>query len=85
MSTQVGGGLTDACFTGFKHEGTAVGKHQSIADVPTYISEPPPTTAQGPKKVILFFSDIHGPFYINNQLLQDYFASHGDDFPQFIF
>ncbi|KAJ6510712.1 Alpha/Beta hydrolase protein [Mycena sanguinolenta] len=69
----------DNCFTGVKHSGNAVGKSVTIANVPTYVSEPPPTTtaSAGPKKVVLFFSDVYGPFYLNNQLLQDYFASQG--------
>ncbi|KAJ6516860.1 Alpha/Beta hydrolase protein [Mycena vitilis] len=66
------------CFTGVKHSGDAVGKTVTFADVPTYVSEPPASLSlDGPKKVVLFFSDIFGPFYINNQLLQDYFASQG--------
>ncbi|KAJ6516864.1 Alpha/Beta hydrolase protein [Mycena vitilis] len=67
------------CFTGFKHSGDAVGKTVTIADVLTYISEPPANVASqsGPKKIILFFSDVFGPFHLNNQLVQDYFASHG--------
>ncbi|KAJ7640324.1 Alpha/Beta hydrolase protein [Mycena polygramma] len=66
------------CFTGLKHSGNAVGKTVTFADVPTYVSEPPASLSRdGPKKVVLFFSDIFGPFYVNNQLLQDYFASQG--------
>ncbi|KAF8198268.1 Alpha/Beta hydrolase protein [Mycena galopus ATCC 62051] len=69
----------DNCFTGVKHSGDPVGKTVTIADIPTYVSEPPPstTTPNGPKKVVLFFADVFGPFYLNNQLLQDYFASQG--------
>ena len=40
------------------------------------LMEPPADTA-GPKKFILFFSDIFGPFFRNAQLIQDYFASQG--------
>ncbi|KAJ7827988.1 Alpha/Beta hydrolase protein [Mycena leptocephala] len=69
----------DNCFTGVKHSGDPVGKSVTIANVPTYLSEPPAgvATDNGPKKVIIFFADVFGPFYLNNQLLQDYFASHG--------
>jgi hypothetical protein len=69
----------DNCFTGVKHSGNPVGKSVTIADVPTYLSEPLAgvATGNGPKKVIIFFADVFGPFYLNNQLLQDYFASHG--------
>ncbi|KAJ6568955.1 Alpha/Beta hydrolase protein [Mycena capillaripes] len=67
------------CITGVKHSGDPVGKTVTIADVPTYVSEPAlsATTPDGTKRVVLFFSDVYGPFYINNQLLQDYFASQG--------
>jgi hypothetical protein len=64
------------CFTGVKHNGEPVGKTIIIGDIPTYVSEPP-SSADGPKKVVLFFADVFGPFYLNNQLLQDYFASRG--------
>ncbi|KAJ6516854.1 Alpha/Beta hydrolase protein [Mycena vitilis] len=66
------------CFTGLKHSGDAVGKTVPFADVPTYVSEPPASLSRDePKKIVLFFSDVFGPFYVNNQLLQDYFASQG--------
>lgn len=67
----------DCCFTGFKHSGTPVGHTISIGGMETYISEPKAQSAEGHKKVILFFADIHGPLYLNNQLIQDYFSSHG--------
>ncbi|KAJ7818778.1 Alpha/Beta hydrolase protein [Mycena olivaceomarginata] len=56
-----------------------LGKSITIADIPTYLSEPSSSIApqSGPKKVVLFFADVYGPFYLNNQLLQDYFASQG--------
>jgi len=66
----------DCCLQGVKHSGTPVGKQITIADIDTYLSEPPsPTT--GPKKIVLYFADVYGPFYENAQLLQDYYASHG--------
>jgi len=68
----------DCCFTGFKHVGTPIGKTIDIAGVPTYITEPTTKQSEGqPKKVVLFFPDIHGPFFLNNQLIQDYFAGSG--------
>jgi len=75
-SPALAGPLGDCCFKGFKHTGDPVGKKITIAGVETYISEPPADTT-GPKKVILFFSDIFGPFFRNAQLIQDYFASQG--------
>ncbi|KAF6753956.1 Alpha/Beta hydrolase protein [Ephemerocybe angulata] len=64
------------CAQGFKHDGKITGTNVTVAGVPTYYSKPAKSTT-GPKKVILFFADIYSPFYINNQLLQDYFASEG--------
>jgi dienelactone hydrolase len=66
----------DCCVQGVKHVGTAVGKTIKIADIDTYVSEPPADTT-GPNKFILFFADVFGPFYKNAELLQDYFAAHG--------
>ncbi|KAJ6613744.1 Alpha/Beta hydrolase protein [Mycena sp. CBHHK59/15] len=77
MATTIAHPHCEDCFTGVKHSGTPVGKTVTIADVPTYVSEPPSTAASAPKKVVLFFADVYGPFFLNNQLLQDYFASQG--------
>ncbi|TFK63056.1 alpha/beta-hydrolase [Pluteus cervinus] len=79
MSAVLAGPPGDHCITGFKHTGTPVGKAIEVAGVPTYLSEPPTgsTTEGAPKKVVLYFADVHGPLYVNCQLLQDYFASHG--------
>jgi len=33
-------------------------------------------------KIILWMSDIYGPNFINNCLLMDWFASHGEAKPQ---
>ncbi|KAJ7460767.1 Alpha/Beta hydrolase protein [Mycena latifolia] len=67
------------CFTGVKHSGTAVGRTETIAGVDTYVSDPPSIAlvAGAPKKVLLFLADVYGPFFINCQLMQDYFASQG--------
>lgn len=75
-SPALAGPLGEQCFEGVKHVGTAVGKTIKIADIDTYVSEPP-AGATGPKKVILYFADVFGPFFDNAKLLQDYFASHG--------
>ncbi|KAF5376906.1 hypothetical protein D9615_007353 [Tricholomella constricta] len=83
-SPVLAGAPGDCCFTGVQHTGTPAGKSISIAGVPTYISEPPPSpkssgSTQNTKKIkiVLFFADVFGPFFLNNQLLQDYFAQHG--------
>ncbi|KAF8835155.1 alpha/beta-hydrolase [Paxillus ammoniavirescens] len=66
------------CFTGVQHSGTPVGRVEDLGGLSTYISEPPAAAAAGThKKVILFLADVYGPLFINNQLLQDYFASSG--------
>ncbi|KAJ2912017.1 hypothetical protein MD484_g8400, partial [Candolleomyces efflorescens] len=74
-SPSLAGPLTKNCTQGWKHSGTATGKNVTIAGVSTYLAEP--THRSGTKKVILFYSDVFGSFFINNQLLQDYFASQG--------
>jgi hypothetical protein len=66
----------DCCFIGFKHTGTPRGTTTTIAGVNTYVSKPNENQA-GLEKVILFFSDVFGPLHLNNQLVQDYFASCG--------
>jgi len=63
------------CFKTVPHAGTPVGRSETIAGVDTYISEPTATTGQ--KKILLYFADVFSPFYINSQLIQDWFASKG--------
>ncbi|SJL14164.1 related to dienelactone hydrolase [Armillaria ostoyae] len=71
------GALGECCFKAVKHEGTPVGRTDIIAGVPTYISEPPSVENVQKPKVVLYFADVYGPLHINNQLVQDYFASQG--------
>ncbi|EIW80151.1 hypothetical protein CONPUDRAFT_82517 [Coniophora puteana RWD-64-598 SS2] len=66
--------LGDACFRTVQHTGTAIGKTEQVGGMPTYITGANQTD---PKAIVLFFSDVFGPFYINNQLLMDYYASQG--------
>ncbi|KIJ93531.1 hypothetical protein K443DRAFT_684480 [Laccaria amethystina LaAM-08-1] len=77
MSTVLAGPPGECCAKGFKHSGEPAGTTVTIADLRTYLSEPRTVQSEGPKKVILFFSDIFGPYFLNNQLLQDYYASQG--------
>lgn len=65
----------DCCFQGVKHSGNPVGKTIDIAGISTYVVEP--SSGDQSKGIILFFADVFGPFYVNNQLLQDYFAENG--------
>lgn len=74
-SRPLAGGIGMDCAKGWKHSGTAKGKNVTIAGVPTCLTEP--TNHAGPMKVILFYADAFGSFFLNNQLLQDYFASQG--------
>jgi hypothetical protein len=73
-SKPIAGPHGDCCFTGVKHTGEPVGRTAEFGGLSTYISEPKSGEAKG---IILFFADVFGPFYINNQLLQDYFAENG--------
>ncbi|THU91063.1 alpha/beta-hydrolase [Dendrothele bispora CBS 962.96] len=79
---QLAGPPGDCCFSkGVKFEGTPVGKVVTIAGAETYISEPQTSSnassGGGKKKVILFLPDVHGPFFDNTKLVQDYFAENG--------
>ena len=66
----------DCCYTFVKHSGTPTGSTSAVAGVPTYVAEPA-AKPSGPKRVILYFSDVYGPFFVNNQLIMDYFAENG--------
>ncbi|KAF9014599.1 alpha/beta-hydrolase [Hymenopellis radicata] len=68
--------LGDCCFKTVPHEGEPKGTVEDIGGAPTYVSEPPNMTST-PKRVVLFLADVYGPMYINNKLVQDYFASQG--------
>ncbi|KAK0471283.1 Alpha/Beta hydrolase protein [Armillaria novae-zelandiae] len=80
MTSQIpilAGGLGECCFTAVRHEGAPAGKVVTISGVPTYVSEPQTAKTVDKTKVVLFLADVYGPLYINNQLVQDYFASQG--------
>ena len=66
------------CFKGVKHFGEPSGETITIAGIQTYLSKPlRPKDSSHEKKIILFLADVYGPFFINSQLLQDYYASRG--------
>ncbi|KAG2033011.1 dienelactone hydrolase [Suillus americanus] len=73
MSPTLASAPGSCCFTGVKHTGTPVGRIEDLGGIPTYISDPPAPT----QKVILFLADVWGPLFVNNKLIQDYFASCG--------
>ena len=77
MSTTLAGSPSSCCWTGFKHTGTPEGRVEPLGGLDTYIAEPPAGAAGPHNRVLLFLSDVFGPFFINNKLLQDYFASSG--------
>lgn len=68
--------LSDCCIKGFKHTGNPSGKIIKLADLQTYLAEPTTSATQGPKKVLLFLSDVYGSLQINAKLLQDHFAQY---------
>ncbi|KXN92792.1 Protein AIM2 [Leucoagaricus sp. SymC.cos] len=73
-SKPISGPHSDLCFTGVKHTGGAAGKTTELGGIATNVAELKSGEAKG---IILYFSDVHGPFYINNQLIQDYYAENG--------
>ena len=81
QSTVLAGPPGDCCLKGFKHSGEPTGETITIAGIQTYISKPPPAKDGShdnlDRKIILYFADVFGPFYLNAQLLQDYYASQG--------
>ncbi|KZO95259.1 alpha/beta-hydrolase [Calocera viscosa TUFC12733] len=64
----------DHCFQAVKHEGTAAGVWEEFGGIQTYVGYPPNKETD---KIILFFCDVFGPRYLNNQLLIDFFAEQG--------
>lgn len=75
MSPTLASGPGSCCFSGVKHAGTPVGRIEELGGIQTYISDPPASATT--QKVILFLSDIWGSLFLNNKLIQDYFASCG--------
>tara|TARA_R110002003_G_scaffold121_40_gene10969 strand:+ start:1434 stop:1778 length:345 start_codon:yes stop_codon:yes gene_type:complete len=62
------------CLNGTLHDGESRGRWETIADVETYISAPPPEKANG--NVLLYFPDVWGMFP-NGLLVMDAFANAG--------
>ena len=60
------------CITGALHEGTPVGREETVHGLPTYITEPPP--GQAPKGIIVFLPDAVGWNFNNNRILADKYA-----------
>ncbi|EGP85734.1 uncharacterized protein MYCGRDRAFT_74155 [Zymoseptoria tritici IPO323] len=62
------------CLRGKIHTGDPKGNIITIAEVETYVSEPPAEKANG--NVLLYFPDVYGIF-INGKLIMDAFAAAG--------
>ena len=48
-----------------------------IASVNSYASHPAKRAVKGHTRIVLFFTDVFGPSFLNNRLIMDYFASNG--------
>ncbi|EJU05682.1 alpha/beta-hydrolase [Dacryopinax primogenitus] len=64
----------DHCFQAVKHEGTPTGVTEEIGGIKCYVGYPPDKKTD---KIVMFFCDVYGPWYLNNQLLIDFFALRG--------
>ncbi|KAK5174344.1 uncharacterized protein LTR77_001424 [Saxophila tyrrhenica] len=64
----------DCCLEGTIHDGEPRGITTTIADVETYIVEPPKEKANG--NILLYFPDVFG-FFTNGFLIMDGFADAG--------
>ncbi|KAG9315938.1 dienelactone hydrolase [Chiua virens] len=79
MSVCLTGPPSTCCWTGIRHTGIPQGRIEPLGGLDTYIAVPSAETIHGsPKKVLVFFADAYGPLFINNKLLQDYFALQGE-------
>ncbi|KAI9880802.1 MAG: hypothetical protein M1830_000238 [Pleopsidium flavum] len=64
------------CASGSLHEGTPVGRVETVHGFPTYISEPP--SGQAPKGIIVIIPDALGWTFNNNRILADTYAKRTD-------
>ncbi|KAI0066732.1 alpha/beta-hydrolase, partial [Artomyces pyxidatus] len=67
----------DCCIKTVQHVGTPKGSEETIGGVNTYVARPPGPAQDHYDHVILYFSDVYGPLYINSRLLMDFYASKG--------
>ncbi|KAG2005434.1 dienelactone hydrolase [Coprinopsis cinerea AmutBmut pab1-1] len=65
------------CLEGTEYEGIAKGWNVTIAGVHTYYVRPSGPPKPGPRKVLLFYSDVYSAFFPNNFILQDWYADQG--------
>ncbi|KAJ3507360.1 hypothetical protein NLJ89_g6349 [Agrocybe chaxingu] len=64
------------CLKTVRRDGTPTGEVIFIGGMNTYVSSPHKHT-KGAKKILLFFSDVYGPFDPNAKLVQDQYAENG--------
>jgi len=64
----------ECCLKAVQHKGTATGQAETIFNIKTYVSG---SKESGSKQILLYYADVYGPFFINGQLVADYFASRG--------
>lgn len=66
----------DCCLKVIQHKGDAKGRTETIYNIQTYISGAPNHDGKA-DRILFHFADVWGPYFINNQLVNDYFASQG--------
>ena len=64
------------CTSGVQQAGNPNGTLETIAGIQTYVATPP--AGVNPVGVILFYSDVWSPLFVNNQLIMDWFAGEGE-------
>jgi hypothetical protein len=65
----------DCCLKAVLHEGEPAGHAETVFNINTYITGSKET---GARRILLYFADVWGPFFVNGQLVADYFASRGE-------
>ncbi|KAI0045117.1 alpha/beta-hydrolase [Auriscalpium vulgare] len=69
-------GPGECCLKTVQHIGDPKGTQEELAGIQTYTSYPP-SKHERYEHIVLFYTDVWGPFYINNKLIADFFASRG--------
>lgn len=59
------------CVSGALHDGTPIGREETIHGLPTYVSEPPSGQVKG---IIVIIPDALGWTFNNNRILADTYA-----------
>ena len=64
----------DCCLKGHLHAGSPQGSFERLAEMETYVSQPPKDKANG--HIVLYYPDVFG-FFTNGLLVMDSFAAAG--------